>query len=116
MKTYTDHDGWQYDISTGSTVANHMHADLVAALEIARAYQAKCERLEKWKAEATDVIERWEAAYEVAGIDPSGNLGRYKSDLLADEIRRLHASEDELSQTVAYLHAQRDMAARGGER
>ena len=113
---YQTPEGLSISLDGAPLYARAMHADLVAALEIARAYQARCERLERWQADATSVIERWEAAYEVAGIDPSGNLGRYKSDLLADEIRRLQASEDNLSQTVAYLHAQRDMAARGGER
>lgn len=104
MNNYTDRDGNPWTMNqTRSRLSQDMYADLVAAIEIARAYQAKCERLERWKAEATDVIGRWEAVYEAAGIDPAGNLGRKKSDLLAEELQRLRDSEDNLSQTIVYL-------------
>ena len=47
MKTYTDHDGKSWHINDRYEFERSMFADLVAALEIARAYQARCERLER---------------------------------------------------------------------
>ena len=63
MNTYTDHDGsvWP-DEQFRFKPERHMFADLVAALEIARAYQAKCERLEADKIEwqTTCALRDWE--------------------------------------------------------
>lgn len=61
------------------------------------------ERLQRWKAEATAVIEDWEAVWEAAGSP--GSLGDYKPLALAVELGRL---DDEIEQfrqlgdTLAY--------------
>jgi hypothetical protein len=47
VSTYTDHDGKAWVMGQwNSHLSQDLHADLVAAVGIARAYQAKCERLE----------------------------------------------------------------------
>ncbi len=46
MKTYTTPGGVEIRIGDTTFWVEDMYADLVAALGIARAYQAKCERLE----------------------------------------------------------------------
>ena len=47
MKTYETPEGLVIGMDGAPLYARAMHADLVAALEIARAYQAKCERIER---------------------------------------------------------------------
>jgi hypothetical protein len=53
---YTDHDGNPWTINqTRSRLSQDLHADLVAAVNIALAYQAKCERLEAMLENAGDL-------------------------------------------------------------
>ena len=48
MNNYTDRDGNPWTMNqTRSRLSQDLYADLVAAIEIGRAYQAKCERLEE---------------------------------------------------------------------
>ena len=54
------------------------------------AMQAEIKRLQRWKADATSVLNRWDAAYECAEI--TGRLGDYKPDLMLAEIKRLRAA------------------------
>ena len=55
MKTYETPEGLVIGIDGAPLYARAMHADLVAALEIARAYQAKCEQLEAMLENAGDL-------------------------------------------------------------
>ena len=56
MSHYTDHDGKAWTINqTCSELSQDLYADLVVAVNIARAYQAKCERLEAMLENAGDL-------------------------------------------------------------
>jgi hypothetical protein len=54
---------------------------------------AEIKRLRRWKAEATEVLTRWDA---VADMVPA-RIGDRKSDAVADEIERLRAASDAVS-------------------
>lgn len=54
------------------------------------------ERLRRWKWEATTVIERWEAVFDMVKPRPA-DLGRSKAAIVADEIERLQAAGDEMA-------------------
>jgi hypothetical protein len=45
------------------------------------------ERLRRWKAEASEVLARWDTVAE--RFDLSGHLGEFMADAVADEIDRL---------------------------
>lgn len=98
MNTYIDRDGVTWH-SFGTAVAQDLYADLVAAIHIAHAYQAKCERLERWKADATYVLNLWDDAFEAfatTGVDLGAKLGQRKSALMLEEVQRLQAENKRL--------------------
>jgi chromosome segregation ATPase len=51
--------------------------------------ETEIERLERWKTDATYVINAWEEAWESAAVPD--NLGATKSEAMLDEITRLRA-------------------------
>ena len=57
------------------------------AIALIKAQQAEIERLRRWKAEAMEVLRRWD---EVADMVPA-RIGDLKSDAVAAEIERLRA-------------------------
>lgn len=81
MNHYTDHDGNPWTMNqTRSRLSQDLYADLVAAIHIGRAYQAKCEQLE--------------AMLESAG-DLAHNL-QEENDDLRNQVLRLCAELDRL--------------------
>jgi hypothetical protein len=59
------------------------------------ALRAENERLERWKREATEVIASWEIVAEM--VTPrTQDLGRSKSDIIADAIVSLRAENEQL--------------------
>lgn len=59
MNNYTDHDGNPWTMNqTRSRLSQDLYADLVAAIEIGRALEAKCERLELYLDKCNESGER----------------------------------------------------------
>lgn len=50
------------------------------------------DRLRRWKAEATEVLARWDAVWEHAGCP--GRLGQDRSEAVREQIDRLRAEID----------------------
>ena len=51
------------------------------------------DRLRRWKAEATEILARWDAVADTIEIGPN-QLGLHKSDLVAIELNDLRAQRD----------------------
>ena len=51
------------------------------------------ERLRRWKAEATEILARWDSVADTIEIGPN-QLGLHKSDLVAIELNDLRAQRD----------------------
>lgn len=67
---------------------DHSFADAAMATLL-----AENKRLQRWKTDAIAVLNRWDDAYERSHID--GTLGDHKPDLMADEIVRLRAENEQ---------------------
>jgi hypothetical protein len=93
VKTYTTRGGREIHIADVAFWAEEMFTDLVAALEIARAYQARCERLETMLEQADDKAEYWQ-----------------------DQTQRRELVIALQSREAKAIKAAQSMAARGGER
>ena len=67
------------------------------------------ERLRYWKLQATEVLKRWDAVYEMVP-EPNENVGLYqslgshKSDAVAAEIERLRNAGNSLERELMKLH------------
>jgi hypothetical protein len=77
--------GWRMRVgASGPEVALNIFRD---AADVVQAQQAEIKQLSRWKAEAIEVLNRWDAVADMVPIC----LGDRKSDAVAAEIERLRA-------------------------
>ena len=68
---------------------------------------AEIERLRQWKREAIEVLGSWDVVSGLVTPAPE-DLGRSKSDLVAQEIQRLRAKDEQREATLATYRRQMD--------
>lgn len=103
MTAYTDRDGNSWKLHTISTsgLEDSLWLDLCDALAAYRAMREERDRLERWKADALSVIDRWD---DIADDMPATFLilGARRSDCVAAYIDHLQAEVEHLRTDLAY--------------
>jgi hypothetical protein len=74
---------------------------------------AEIDRLRRWKAEATAVIERWDALWELLGRP--GRLGEFQQTGVHDEFMRLRAQVERIRAAVNDPVTDAEIAAWGAQ-